>query len=129
MQKRRRMNRKYSAEYKLSVILDMRNNNLGYFETVYKYWGEDINANNYTKRLKLWERIYLEKGAEGLMEERRGRTTKQDNPKIGRPRKLDAKTERDLIEENQDLRMEIEYLKKLSALVLADERKNGKRRK
>ena len=34
----------------------------------------------------------------------------------------------DLIAENQRLRMEIDYLKKLSALVLAEERKNGKRR-
>ena len=30
--------------------------------------------------------------------------------------------------ENQRLRMEIEYIKKLSALVLADEQRNGKRR-
>ena len=35
----------------------------------------------------------------------------------------------DLIAENQRLRMEIEYLKKLSALVLAEEQKNGKRPK
>ena len=33
----------------------------------------------------------------------------------------------DLIAENQRLRMEIDYLKKLSALVLAEERKNGKK--
>ena len=46
----------------------------------------------------------------------------------GRPPKLDRKVEEDLIAENQRLRMEIDYLKKLSALVLAEERKNGKRR-
>ena len=38
------------------------------------------------------------------------------------------KVEEDLIAENQRLRMEIEYLKKLSALVLAEEQKNGKKR-
>ena len=35
----------------------------------------------------------------------------------GRPPKLDKKIEEDLIAENQRLRMENEYLKKLSALV------------
>ena len=45
----------------------------------------------------------------------------------GRPPKLDKKIEEDLIAENQRLRMEIEYLKKLSALVLAEERENGKK--
>ena len=46
-----------------------------------------------------------------------------------RPRKLDTITEEDLIAENQRLRMEIAYLKKLSALVLANEqaKRNGRR--
>ena len=46
----------------------------------------------------------------------------------GRPPKLDRKVGEDLIAENQRLRMEIEYLKKLSTLVLAEEQKNGKKR-
>ena len=45
---------------------------------------------------------------------------------LSRPPKLDKKVEEDLIAENQRLRMEIEYIKKLSALVLAEERENGK---
>ena len=36
---------------------------------------------------------------------------------------------KDLIEENQQLRMEIEYIKKLSALVLANERARKNKRK
>ena len=55
------------------------------------------------------------------MKERRGISSK------GRPQKLDKKTEEDLIAENQRLRMEIEYLKKLSALVLADEQEKDKK--
>lgn len=77
--------------------------------------------------IQYWERIYLEEGAEGLMKERRGKTC-IDSPKRGRPPKLDKQVEEDLIAENQRLRMEIEYLKKLSALVLADEQKNSKKR-
>ena len=61
------------------------------------------------------------------MEERRGRACKASGIRKGHPPKLDKKVEEDLIAENQRLRMEIEYLKKLSALVLAEDRKNGKK--
>jgi len=124
-----RKNKKYSAEFKISVIMDMREHRLGYCETVRKYW--DINQGqeeNYKNIVKRWERIFLEEGAEGLMKERRGRACKASGTRKGRPPKLDKKIEEDLIAENQRLRMEIEYLKKLSALVLAEEQKNGKKR-
>ena len=62
------------------------------------------------------------------MKERRGRACKASGSNKGRLPKLDRKVEEDLIAENQRLRMEIKYLKKLSALVLADEQKNGKKR-
>ena len=66
------------------------------------------------------------------MVERRGRGSK------GRPRKkpLDQEIENDLIAENQRLKerlqyveMELEYLKKLDALVRAEEERNGKKPK
>ena len=120
---------KYSSEFKIRVIMDMREHHLGYNETVRKYW--DISRgqeHNYQKQVQRWERIYLEEGAEGLMKERRGRACKASGTNKGRPPKLDRKVEEDLIAENQRLRMEIEYLKKLSALVLAEEQKNGKKR-
>ena len=121
--------RKYSAEFKIGVILDMREHHMGYRETVRKYW--DISKgqeHNYTNIVQRWERIYLEEGAEGLMKERRGRACSAGGTRKGRPPKLDKKAEEDLITENQRLRMEIEYLKKLSALVLAEERENDKKR-
>ena len=67
--------------------------------------------------LQRWERIYLEEGAEGLMKERRGKACSASGTRKGRPPKFDKKVEEDLIAENQRLRMEIEYLKKLDALV------------
>ena len=130
MPKKHKTNRRYSAEFKIRVILDMRNNHLGYKETVYKYWDvkNSVEANNYTGRLRLWERIYLEEGEKGFMEEKRGRAK---GGKKGRPPKvpLPPDVERDLIEENQQLRMEIEYIKKLSALVLANERARKNKQK
>ena len=129
MAKKGRNQKKYSSEFKIRVIMDMREHHLGYNETVRKYWdithGQEHNYHNIVKR---WERIFLEEGAEGLMKERRGRASKVSGTNKGRPPKLDKKVEEDLIAENQRLRMEIEYLKKLSALVLAEEQKNGKKR-
>ena len=126
MSKRGTIQQKYSAEFKIGVIMDMREHRMGYRETVRKYWnvsrGQDLNYINAVKR---WERIYLE-GAEGLMKERRGRACSASGTRKGRPPKLDKKVEEDLIAENQRLRMEIEYLKKLDALVqkrLQEERK------
>ena len=107
--------------------MDMREHHLSYRETVRKYWEEAKGKEpNYIHRVQRWERIFLEEGAEGLMKERRGRACKSSGSNKGRPPKLDRKVEEDLIAENQRLRMEIEYLKKLDALVqkrLQEERK------
>ena len=122
MSRKKEYNKKYSAEFKISVIMDMRENHLSYRETERKY-------SLFKMSVKRWERIYLEEGAVGLMTERRGRKS------TGRPRKkpLDKCVENDLIAENQRLKerleyleMENEYLKKLDALVRAEEQQNGK---
>ena len=128
MRKKGTKNKKYSPEFKLSVILDMRESYLGYRETVRKFWHTSSRKEEdlYVFTVKRWERKYLEEGYEGLMKDNRGRPS-VNGKKRGRPPKLDKKVEEDLIAENQRLRMEIEVLKKLSALVLAEERENGKK--
>ena len=131
MSRKKKFNAKYSPEFKLSVILDMREHKSSYHETVRKFNIGDPNIGGPRKMLQRWERIYLEEGFEGLMKERRGRS-----PKGGRPRKkpLDKEIENDLIAENQRLKerlqyaeAELEYLKKLDALVRAEEQKNNKK--
>lgn len=124
----KRKNKVYSAEFKISVILDMREHHLGYRETARKYKLVRASESSAATTIQRWERIFLEEGAEGLMKERRGRPNSAEGTRKGRKPKLDKKVEEDLIAENQRLRMEIEYIKKLSALVLADERKNKKKR-
>ena len=118
---------KYSAEFKISVIMDMRENHLGYGEIMRKYFPH-LTVRNYSF-LKRWERIYIEEGAAGLMVERRGRKS------TGRPKKhlLDTAVEKDLIAENQTLRerneyleAELAYLKKLDAFVWDQEPRHGK---
>ena len=126
--------KKYSEKFKIAVIMDMQENHLGKRETVRKHW-QTINRQEedlYMKTLRRWERIYLEEGVAGLMTEHRGRKS------TGRPRKqpLDKSVEEDLIAENRRLKERIqyleaenEYIKKLSALVYAEEQKSGKKRK
>ena len=109
--------KKYSSEFKIRVIMDMRENRLGYRETARKYNLVRQSETSAATMLHRWDRIYLEEGAEGLMKERRGKACSASGTRKGRPPKFDKKVEEDLIAENQRLRMEIEYLKKLDALV------------
>ncbi len=127
MAKKGQVFKKYSPEFKLSVILDLREHYLSYGETVRKYGILGSSRGGAIQTVQRWERKYIEEGYEGLMKDNRGRPT-ANGKKRGRPPKLDKQIEEDLIAENQRLRMEIEYLKKLSALVLAEEQKNGKKR-
>ena len=130
MSRNKNFNTKYSPEFKISVILDMRENGLSYMATMRKYFPH-LYPKNFAF-LKKWERIYLTEGAEGFMVERRGRGSK------GRPRKkpLPPEAESDLLDEVQRLRehneyleAELEYLKKLDALVRAEKERNGKKPK
>ena len=113
MAKKGQIQKRYSTEYKVGVIIDMREHRLGYRETARKYGMSGSGST--VDLLKRWERIYLEEGIDGFMKERRGKNN--TSGRRGRPPKLDRKVEEDLIAENQRLRMEIEYLKKLNALV------------
>lgn len=128
MSKKGKKQKKYSGEFKIGVIMDMREHHLSYSEAVRRYELGNTQTGGARLMVQRWERIFLEEGAEGLMKERRGRECSAGGTRKGRPPKLDKKVEEDLIAENQRLRMEIEYLKKLSALVLAEERENGKKR-
>ena len=106
----------FSGKFKQTVVEDIRKNRLSYTEAMKKYGiGGKMS-------IQKWERIYLEEGVEGLCIERRGRGSQ------GRPPKLDSQVKKDLIAENQRLRAENDYLKKLHALVLEEERRDRRRK-
>ncbi len=108
-------NKRYTPEFKRHVIETMQGERLSYSETARRF---EVNSH---RRIQEWERIYLEEGPEGFAVERRGHGSK------GRPRKFPKEVEEDLLAEVQRLRAENEYLKKLQALVMEDERRRGKR--
>ena len=98
----------YSGEFKQNVVEYMHDNHLPATQTA-------IHFRLQTPIVLKWERIYYEEGPQGLYKERRGRSRNMESkPK---KKKLDKQVEEDLIAENQRLKMENEYLKKLNALV------------
>ena len=120
-----RTNKKYSPEFKIEVVETKLKENLSFIETAKRFnIIKTVNGYQYPNvgLVKKWERIYLEEGKDGLYIERRGRRSKGK----GKKSNLDPKVEEDLIAKCQRLEMENEYLKKLSALVSARERKEKK---
>lgn len=99
----------YSGKFKQNVIEYMHGNHLSATETAnyFRLAGPDV--------VLKWERIYYEEGPQGLYIERRGRSKKMSAN--SKNKKIDKQFEEDLIAENQRLKMEVEYLKKLNALV------------
>lgn len=133
MSKRKGNIPKYSPEFKIMVIEDMINNNLGYSETARKYGmyssperafkrnGNKIPG-GVTSTIKRWEQIYTTEGPEGFYLHKHGGYRPEN--------KLYQKVNKqDLIEENRLLKMEIEYLKKLDALVRRREQLEEKKQK
>lgn len=104
----------YSGEFKQNVVETMRAECLSFKETSKRF---GIHGHHC---IQDWERIYITEGAAGLYIDRRGQKS------TGRPLKLSKQVEEDLLAENQRLRMEIDYLKKLNALVSKEEQQNRK---
>ena len=90
-------NKRYTPEFKKMVIETMMEEKLSYCETARRF---EVSCD---KRIKDWERIYLEEGPEGFTIERRGRGS------TGRPKQLPKEVEEDLLAEVQRLRAENDY--------------------
>ena len=95
---------KFDGNFKINVLEYMHKNHLSFFETAVHF---NIGCAGVVSE---WERIYYEKGSQALFKERRGgNRNNMSNSK--------KKIEVDLVVENEKLRMENAYLKKLDALV------------
>ena len=99
----------YDGSFKQNVVEYMHTNHLSCSETALKFGiPQDATVGR-------WERIYYEEGPQALYENKRGRRKNMSSKP--RKKKLSKEIEEDLIAENQRLRIENEYLKKLNALV------------
>ncbi len=108
-------NKKHTGEFKQKVVETMIREKISYREASQRF---EISGH---EQIRKWERIYLTEVPEGLYVERRGRGSK------GRPRSIPKEVEEDLLAENQRLRAEVEYLKKLQVLVSERKQKQLKK--
>ena len=108
----------YDGNFKQNVVEYMHTNHLSATETA-------VHFRIQTYVVLKWERIYYEEGPQALYEEYRGR---KKNMSSKTKKKLSKELEEDLIAENQRLRMENEYLKKLNALVQERIKRENKRK-
>ena len=114
----------YSAEFKLSVLQDMWDNALSQAQVAAKY-----NVRN-PASIGIWERRYESGSFEALSKPSRKKSPEMPAP-TSKPEPLPDgdKSREQLLAENEYLRMEIAYLKKLEALVQAKQLATRKQRK
>jgi transposase len=111
----------YDAQFKLSVLRHMWNENLTYQQVAAEY-----NVRR-PGNVAIWERLYHSGGIDALEPRPRGRTKKMPTPcspqpipaPVPSPVIQNTLTRDELVEENKYLRAEVAYLKKLDALLLA----------
>lgn len=110
-----RKRREYSAEFKLSVLRHMWDNQLSMLQTAVKF---DIRDHGMVGR---WEHAYRDGGVEALAPRPKGQFNPMASPtsEPHRPADDDKRTREQLLDEIQQLRMELAYTKKLQALVQA----------
>lgn len=105
----------YNAEFKLSVLRHMWENDLSYGQTAVQF---DIRNPGV---LSVWERSFHSGGLDALKPRPRGRPTAMTIPvaKPDTPSADEKRSQEELLAELAYLRMENAYLKKLQALVQA----------
>jgi transposase len=124
----RRKYGRYSAQFKLSVLRRMKDEDLSQTQAVALF---DLRGG--TGVVAKWQRQYDEGGPEALKPKPQGRPPNTmptpKPPKAPPPPADDASTLEKLRKENEYLRAEVAYLKKLEALVRAKRQAAQKERK
>jgi len=116
----------YSAEFRLSVLQHMWDNELSFGQTAAVF-----NIRNHAA-VGIWERMYREGGFDALIPRPRGRPKQMPAPTTKPESSSDdeKRTRDELVAELNQLRMENAYLKKLQALVQARQQQTpSKKRK
>lgn len=117
---------RYSAEFKLSVLKHMWENDQSYGQVSAQFDIRDQCA------VGVWERKYQAGGFDALEPHPTGRPKKMPTAKDTEPLPSptdETRSRQELLVENRRLRMELEYLKKLDALVQSKQAARRKKRK
>lgn len=101
----------YSSDFKVEVVEYMQAHHLSYFSTAVHF------AIPSQSIIKNWEQIYSEYGRGALYLDFQERMQMTREPRIRNVKQKTTGTHEELIAEVEHLRMEVAYLKKLSALV------------
>lgn len=117
---RRKGHSKYSAEFKLAALERMQRDHLSQAQMRAILGIRDPGA------ISRWERQYHEGGLSALLPRPKGRPRKMPNSSPPEPlppeSEPDQRTREQLLKENEYLRAEVAYLKKLDALIRAEQR-------
>ena len=108
-------NKGYSGEFRVYVVEYMRKHKLSLAQTAIQFSLPDHT------RVRIWNKIYDEKGPQYLMEEHRGRKKMKNTEKSNKQKKNNSKmnnsAEKELLKKIEYLETENAYLKKLNALI------------
>lgn len=116
--------RRYSGEFKETVLEYMKQNHLSLNETASYFKIPAVST------VMKWRNLVEKEGRSSLYEERRGQHFKMAPKKKKTDKPLDPNSIEALLEENEQLRMENAYLKKLRALVQQrQDQESGKKSK
>ncbi len=112
-----RKNQSYSFDFKLKVLKAIKEKSLSLRAVSLQFNIPDLAI------IIKWQKDFANFGLEGLKSKPRGRPKTMSNYK-GKKRKSDKPLtrEEELLLENEALRCELEYLKKLQALIQAEEK-------
>ena len=114
----------YTGEFKESVLEYMKQNHLSLNQTASHFKIPAVST------VINWRNLVEKEGRSSLYEERRGRQTTMTPKKKKTEKPLDPNSIEALLEENEQLRMENAYLKKLRALVQQrQDQESGKKSK
>ena len=117
----RKKNQKYNVNFKLKVLQTIQKNSLSLNEACLKF-----NIPTKSKIIS-WRRKYIEEGLSGLELKPKGRPKSMNFKRKQRKTDKPLTREEELLKELEYLRAENEILKKLNALVQAEQANQNKR--
>jgi len=115
-----RANRSYTAVFKLKVLRAIEKESLTLMQACLKYNISDKSV------IQAWQRIFAQEGVAGLKPKPKGRPKSMAFKRKKRTSEKPLTREEELLLENEALRAENAFLKKLQALVQAEENKKRK---